>query len=680
MATNRPTNPEIEAPEAAPDEALPAQYQYLRLDPDRLDRELATEVLGQQDGLWLLDIAGNTLSVNGSLFDRLAAVEPDQDGGPLNIYARLHPDDIGPVRAALERHLLDRTPYEVFMRLRHMDGHYVWVRSRGQATWDDEGRPVQMIGVMHDISDAIALRQSLRDSEDRFLSFAHSLPGALFRYTRSADGKDSIDYMSPGCEQIWEYSAEELSSDPSRLWNTVHPDDLADMVVSVDRSAERLIPWVHSWRITTPSGKERWLEGRGTPVRLPDGGTVWHTMVFDRSERVRAQQALQQQNEMLHQSQKLASLGRIAGGVAHDFNNLLASILGNAELLLGDDVDDEARRRFATEIERAAYRGSALSQQLLAFGRRAHLKPSVESVRTILEEFRGMLARVIPENIKVGVVLPPNPLAVFIDRNQLDNALLNLAINARDAMPDGGTLTFAARAVGGADLRGFDPAEPLQPGEYIALSVNDTGVGMSTELLEKVVEPFFTTKPVGEGSGLGLSMVQGYARQSGGAMKVESTPGAGTTITLMLPAAENLPEVEATPEIEARDVRPGTVLLAEDNPAVQSVLRQQLESFGHTVVAASDAAEAIEKLDEGLEPDLLISDLIMPGPLRGTDLIRTAIERMPALKVIVLSGYHRESAAESESLPESIVWLQKPVTMAHLRSAIADSLDDSTDD
>ncbi|MEL6948527.1 MAG: PAS domain-containing protein [Pseudomonadota bacterium] len=677
MATKPRTQRAPGAPQQDDAGRLDTEYAYRKLNPDKLDRELATRVLGQQDGLWILDVASNTLSVDGTLFEIMETVEPTSGSRHFDIYSRLHPDDVQHVRQALERHLIDREPYRVLMRFRHRDGHYLWVRSRGQATWDDDGNPVQMIGVMHDVSDAVELRQSLRDSEDRFSSISHSMPGALFRYTRKADGQDTIDYLSPGCEQVWEYAAEELEHDPSTLWNTVHPDDLADMVESVNDSADKLAPWVHAWRIVTKSGSEKWLEGRGTPIRTEKGDTVWHTMVFDRTERVRAQQALQQQKEMLHQSQKLASLGRIAGGVAHDFNNLLASILGNAEMLLDDTVSDEDRHRFATEIERAAYRGSALSQQLLAFGRRAHLKPSTESVRTILEEFRGMLARVIPENIEVAVVLPPKPLAVFIDRNQLDNALLNLSINARDAMPDGGLLTFSARQVSADALHNFDPAEPLAPGDYIELSVKDSGVGMSAELREKVVEPFFTTKPVGEGSGLGLSMVEGYARQSGGGMQICSTPGGGTTITLMLPAAEQLADTSSTAVPDVRETRAVRVLLAEDNPAVQSVLRQQLESFGHEVYVADDAATAVARLDAGLEPELLISDLIMPGPVRGTDLIRVALEKLPDLKVIVLSGYHRESAAESVALPKSITWLQKPVTMAHLRAAIADRLDSS---
>ncbi|MEM1439790.1 MAG: PAS domain-containing protein [Pseudomonadota bacterium] len=677
MATKPKRHPAPGTPQQDDAGRLETEFIYRRLDPDTLDRELATRVLGQQDGLWILDIASNTLCVDGSLFEIMTTVEPKGDSGHFDMYSRLHPEDVTPVREALERHLIDREPYRVLMRLRHRDGHYLWVRSRGQATWDDDGNPMQMIGVMHDVSDAIELRQSLRDSEDRFSSISDSMPGALFRYTRKADGHDTIDYLSPGCEQVWEYAAEELEHDPSKLWNTVHPDDLADMVNSVNDSANNLAPWVHAWRIVTPSGTEKWLEGRGAPIRADNGDTVWHTMVFDRTERVRAQQASQQQKEMLHQSQKLASLGRIAGGVAHDFNNLLASILGNAEMLLGGTVTDADRRRFATEIERAAYRGSALSQQLLAFGRRAHLKPSTESVRTILEAFRGMLARVIPENIEVAVVLPPKPLAVFIDRNQLDNALLNLSINARDAMPDGGLLTFSARQVSADALHDFDPAEPLAPGQYIELSVKDSGVGMSAELRGKVVEPFFTTKPVGEGSGLGLSMVEGYARQSGGGMQIRSTPGGGTTITLMLPAADQLAETSSTAVPDVRETRPVRVLLAEDNPAVQTVLRQQLESFGHDVHVADDAAAAIAQLDAGLDPELLISDLIMPGPVRGTDLVRVAIEKLPDLKVIVLSGYHRESAAESVALPKSITWLQKPVTMAHLRTAIADRLDGS---
>lgn len=376
--------------------------------------------------------------------------------------------------------------------------------------------------------------------------------------------------------------------------------------------------------------------------------------------------------QALTQSQKQDALGKLVAGVAHDFNNILAVTLGNAELL--KDADPGDVRELSEEIVKAAARGASLSSQLLAFGRRTRLEPSRHRVQDILQDLQRMLDRVLPEAITISTTIQPGTPAIFVDRLQLETALLNLAINARDAMPEGGRLEILTDAMEVADGNIFAMNDVLEPGLYARIRVIDTGSGVPKAIQSEVFDPFFTTKPVGEGSGLGLSMVLGFANQSGGAVQLQSDGKTGTTVSLILPGA-----VRAEQPSEARSTvhdasGKAHILVVEDDEAVRRVLERHLLSAGYWATVAIHGQDAAAMLQSGLRPDLLISDLVMPGPMQGLELARFARSMIPDLPVLFLSGYPQGAGGDVEAWSGSAGVLQKPIRRADLLEALQETL------
>ncbi|QUJ76130.1 response regulator [Sulfitobacter albidus] len=372
----------------------------------------------------------------------------------------------------------------------------------------------------------------------------------------------------------------------------------------------------------------------------------------------------------LTQSQKHDALGKLSTGIAHDFNNILAVTLGNAELLHGAPA--HLRTHLADEIIKAAERGAALSQQLLAFGSRSQLAPAVHDVHVICKDVRAMLDRLLPRSIETDVVIAPQTPKLFVDRALLETAMLNLAINARDAMPDGGTLTIT---VGPTEQDGWQPALLTEAAPGVTIRVADTGVGIPVSEQQQVFDPFYTTKPVGSGSGLGLSMVLGFARQSGGTLTLESTPGQGTTLILTLPAAPDDAKHSATnaalPQVAATR---GTVLLVEDEAGLRHAYMRHLEIAGFNVVLAPDGEAGSQLLDEGLRPAGLVTDLAMPGAVQGDELIRRARRLMPDIPVVLVSGYPDRVVTELGAMNPAVDILQKPLRGKTLVDAVIQAL------
>ena len=373
----------------------------------------------------------------------------------------------------------------------------------------------------------------------------------------------------------------------------------------------------------------------------------------------------------LFESQRMENIGKLAGGMAHDFNNILAVILGNLELLQ-EEPDDPERLTLLSEAITATLRGRDLTLSMLSYARRAPLAPTDLDLNRIINGLEPLLRRTLPENITVESSLTAAPWKVSADRSLLESALLNLAINARDAMPGGGKLTLET-----ANLR-LDTEylegrqESLVPGRYLMLAVTDTGAGISESNIERIFEPFFTTKEVAVNSGLGLSMVQGFLKQSGGAVRVYSEEGVGSTFKLFFPAVfdpsnqepENSPEVVTTPQAAGR------ILLVEDEEAVRAVLEHRLKRSGLTVVTASESASA-EKAFKAQGPfDLLITDIVMPGDLQGPALAKKLRKMDENLPVIFMSGYPKEAAAHGNGLRPEDVRLMKPVSKKELIEAV----------
>lgn len=374
----------------------------------------------------------------------------------------------------------------------------------------------------------------------------------------------------------------------------------------------------------------------------------------------------------LSQSQKQDALGKLVSGVAHDFNNILAVTLGAAELMKGASAEE--KDQLADEIIKAADRGASLSAQLLAFGRRSQLAPAGHSVRGVFDDLFTMLDRVLPEHIATTLSVEPDTPHIFVDRHQLETALLNLAVNARDAMAQGGTLDIFARAY---DLRANDPLilrHDMIPGRHTCISVTDSGVGISKDLIKEVFDPFFTTKSVGEGSGLGLSMVLGFAKQSGGAVSFDSVLGKGTTVSLYLPSTPHLSAVEQRVDAGVLIGGSAQILLVEDEAPLRDVYARQLRANGYDVCAAANGSEAETMLRDGLDPDILVTDLVMPGPVQGRELAQLARRRNGDLPVVLVSGYPDETADTSMQHDPTVMMLRKPMRKEDLLEAVHASL------
>jgi signal transduction histidine kinase len=398
--------------------------------------------------------------------------------------------------------------------------------------------------------------------------------------------------------------------------------------------------------------------------------------VMERQARHReTEQVLVVREEQLRQAQKMEAIGRLAGGVAHDFNNLLMAISGYAELALSARTE-ESRRERIEEIATAADRAAALTRQLLAFSRKQVLQPRVFNLNVIVAEIEKMLRRLIGENIELVTRLAPSLDNVRADPGQLEQVIVNLVVNARDAMPDGGRLEIATENV--EALPGHRLADgELEPGHYVVLVVRDSGQGMTQDVLDHLFEPFFTTKDSGKGTGLGLSMVYGIVKQSGGAITVESTEAAGSSFAIYLPVAGVLEMVDDESAVPA-DLPPGggRLLVVEDNPAVRNFVTQALTTAGYEVVDAESAERALELLATAQESafDLLLTDVVLPK-MDGYDLARSAVAAFPSLRVIFMSGYVDSPRLRELALTEGIDLIEKPFTSAAISARVAAALE-----
>ncbi|HEX7037689.1 MAG TPA: PAS domain S-box protein [Pseudomonadales bacterium] len=388
---------------------------------------------------------------------------------------------------------------------------------------------------------------------------------------------------------------------------------------------------------------------------------------------VSAQRAVEEQ---LRQAQKMDAIGQLTGGIAHDLNNLLTVVIGNLDLILprGDDYV----RRHAEPALQAAERGAALVHRLLAFSRRQTLMPQRLELNALVRGIHELIQRTLGEDVEIELRLDEKLWPVFADRGQVESALLNLVVNARDAMPEGGRLTIeTANTVLDADYAAFNPG--VEPGEFVLLAVSDTGVGMSPEVLEHAFEPFFTTKEVGKGSGLGLSMIYGFARQSRGHAKIYSELGIGTTVRLYLPRLSGAEaEALATPEAPRHDEPSNgteTILVVEDDEAVRRFVMLALERLGYRVLPAGDAREAMEILAAHPEVDLLFTDVVIPGGTTGRQLGEAAQRRRPGLKVLYTSGYTRNSMVHQGKLDAGVEFLAKPYRRDELAAKVRRVLD-----
>lgn len=484
-----------------------------------------------------------------------------------------------------------------------------------------------------------------------------------------ADFGGMMSAVNPAWTQVLGWSENELLT---RGYATfMHPDDAAPTLAAIKRMAETRQPTRFENRIATHDGAWKPIEWTVAPE--PDGAN-FVAVGRDLSEAKAREAELMSAQEALRQSQKMEAVGQLTGGIAHDFNNMLTGVLGGLDLIKRNIATGKMDRveKYIDAASTSAQRAAALTSRLLAFGRRQSLDLKGTNVNALVTGMEDLLHRTLGEQTALEVHLAGDLWPAYTDVNQLESALLNLCINARDAMPDGGKLILETDNTALDEHYTRDHSE-IEPGEYVRLSVTDTGTGMSASTIDKVFEPFYTTKPVGQGTGLGLSMIYGFARQAGGHVRIYSEPGKGTTVKLFLPRFTGETEVAALSKADTPHGAGETVLIVEDDPSVRLIVAEVLEELGYGAIEAVDGTAAIPVLQSSQRIDLLITDVGLPG-LNGRQLAEIARQARPNLKVLFITGYAQKAAVRSGFLDPGMEMMTKPFALDALATKIRDIL------
>ncbi len=589
-----------------------------------------------------LDDQGRLLYANPSALARAGRVMVDETGGKRLDYW-MHPADYPKVMERCGRLLANGGVERIAYRTLDDTGAAGWLESTGAAYKDRKGR-TRVVTLTRDVTRQREVEALLRDSVERYRLLVENFPDMIFEFNSAG----RITYANPSALATLGRELADFATLPRGA--VAHPDDVAASIAKVDAIAAgggtgRL---VH--RLLTRDGTPVWVASCGTRYVKASG----EVHVIAQSHDLTAELALQEQ---LREAQKMDAIGRLAGGVAHDFNNLLTVIGGYASVLEG--TLQGAAATAAHEISDATARAAALTNQLLLLSRRQLSQPSVVDLNAAIRGIEPILRRTLPERLELELSLDPDLPAIEIDPPYVDQVMLNLTLNARDAIPGSGTLRIETR--------------PGQGGRFAHLVVSDTGQGMDEATRARAFEPFFTTKPLGSGTGLGLATTYGIVRQCGGSIALESEPGSGTRVEISLPASASRPSVAPravapTLPVARRDT---SVLLVEDDASVRRLLAIMLESKGFRVTAAGDATEALSVVASSQRKfDLLISDYVMPGP-SGVELARQLRERWPDLAVLLMTGYAEISGTEVGSLPRGAEILGKPFTREQLQQTVA---------
>ena len=625
------------------------------------DKRLRMAMEAAQLRTWHWDIATDRFDVTG---ERPPEIVPPLPTAASGLEAFLRPilaADMGVVRAGLGRALETGEALSIQFRVLLPDNSVRWKVARGCAVKDAEGRVSAVVGVVLDVTDRLRNEAELLRSEDRYRELFENANDIV--YTHDLAG--NFTSINKAAERVLGYTHEDVLTLTVR--DVVEPEDAATaqqmIAKKVAGDASRT---EYELAVRTKSGRRVTLEVNTRLIRH-DGAIVGvQGIARDVTERKRLEW-------QLGQSQKMEAVGQLAGGIAHDFNNLLTAILGNTQLAqLGETMTPELRECLH-EIASASHRAAALTRQLLVFSRQEQIDRRPVSLATSLGDFMKMLRRIIGEHIDVRLAIAADVPPVLADLAQIEQVVLNLAVNARDAMPDGGRLVIEVDQVTLTDPVGTSTSR-VPAGRYARLRFTDSGCGIRADLRERIFEPFFTTKPVGEGTGLGLAVVYGIVRQHDGFIDVASEPGEGTRFVVYLPAIDR--EVPLTSEPPRTAVSAGreTILVAEDEPALRRLTERLLTGLGYTVFVAEDGVEALELFERRRdEIDLLLLDVVMPRA-GGSDVHARVRAAGSAVPVVFMTGYSAEVAPHALGAETGSRVLYKPYDVDALSAAIRDAL------
>jgi PAS domain S-box-containing protein len=611
-------------------------------------------------GNWDWKVAEDSLSWSDELH-RIYGIDRSEFAATYDAFlAVVHPEDRDFVEAEVQAALSGGESYDSEFRLLLEDGTVKYIESKGNVFKDEQGNVVRMIGTNQDITERKLTEQELRESEERYRAIFDNAADAV--YVVDPETTKIVD-CNDAAVRMLDYTRDELRH--MQIGDIDHRHDEAEIR---QRQAQ-----VQATGSATFDSKHRTKSGDLLDVHISIRAIILRKrhlqicIVRDVSERKRLEAQLQQ-------SQKLEAVGHLAAGVAHDFNNLLAIILGHVELMESEISVDNSQQSDLEEIREAGERASGLTRQLLAFSRQETIQPRIVELNEVVTKMERMLGRLIGADVNFSTQLGPEVGAVLADPTQLEQIVLNLAVNARDAMPTGGDLIIETSVV--ASPAGEEPPElPGWTGRFLELSVRDTGVGMAEEVRRQIFDPFFTTKERGKGTGLGMATVYGIVQRCLGRIDVESTPGKGTSMRVQLPEVHPSDSSKTLSAKTPGVPRGETILVAEDDASLRSLICRALRNAGYRVLEAKDAEQALARCEDAKpDIDLLLTDVVMPGR-SGSELARELVSHIPGLRVLFISGYTDDATMRYGVERAEVALLDKPFTPRILLQKLREVLD-----
>jgi len=591
----------------------------------------------------------------------------------------VHPDDRERTWELWKESLATGEPYRIEYRLRHHSGRYRWTLGRALPMRDEAGRITRWFGTCTDVQDIVEARDVLarsREDLERLVAERTADRDRMWRLSTDvmlvARYDATIEAVNPAWTTLLGWEERDLLG--RAFMDLVHADDVAATLAEVGKLSEGVTTLRFENRYLGKDGGYRWLSW----TAVPDEDRI-HAVGRDVTGEKEAAQALAQTEEALRQAQKMEAVGQLTGGIAHDFNNLLTGIVGSLDLMQTRIAQGrtDTIEKYAKAAMSSANRAAALTHRLLAFARRQPLDPKPVNANALVTSLEDLLRRTIGEAIGLEIVTAGGLWPTLCDPHQLESAILNLAINGRDAMPDGGKLTIETC---NTHLdRAYAKLHPgVEPGQYICICVTDTGTGMPPDVIARAFDPFFTTKPIGQGTGLGLSMIYGFARQSEGHAKIYSEVGKGTTVKIYLPRHRGVlaeEDAEATGLTEAHRAEAGeTVLVVEDEPVVRDLIVEVLADLGYRALEAQDGPSGLKALQSGERVDLLVTDVGLPG-MNGRQLADQARESRPHLKVLFITGYAENAMFGNGHLDPGMQMITKPFPVETLAARIREMIE-----